>query len=127
MTRHLLQMGVSPNTCTQGAYPGTFHGGFSILMLLARQGKAQLYVLARSKLPANAQYGEKYHRVLGKLSKNALHMALNSNYGGDAVHCRNVPLQDRRDTLKVIIEGGQLHPDNMTLTKGEQQMLAKLQ
>ena len=116
MTRLLLQMGVSPDMCNMK--------GFSILMLLARQGQAELYALARGNLPSYPQYGETYHRERGKWCKNALHMAVNSNY---TIHLHPVHLKNRQDTVRVIIDGGLLHPGNMAFTKGEQKILAKLQ
>lgn len=131
MTRMLLEMGVSPDMCNTE--------GFSILMLLARQGNAELYALARGKLPTNSQYGEPYHRRRGRLCKNVLHYAVNPNYriylrdGVDipshVIPCRQFArfiMEGCHDTARVIIKEGQLDPGNMTFTKEEERYLKKI-
>ena len=112
MTKFLLQIDVSAGVCNRH--------GFSTLMLLARDGQADLYALARSKLPIDHFFGEKYFRGRGRLHKNVLHYACNPDKKRD-----RVPIQARLDTIRVILHGGQIKPDELTFTKEELRIFNK--
>lgn len=112
MAKFLLQINVSPGVCNRH--------GFSTLMLLARDGQADLYALARSKLSSDHFFGEKYFRGRGRLHKNVLHYACNPDKKRD-----RVPIQARLDTIRVILHGGQIKPDELTFTKEELRIFNK--